>query len=308
MRFCISYGNHGHGGVHVEDIMVYIRNALLAAGEDAYISPGLLTDGVNILLECFTDEQARQIVQLRRNSGARFVIVATEFTDGKRFNPHITSGKGHYVDTQYWQKRFELFMDVAAESDAIWCLSEYALLEYRPLFPDKPVSSFPIGFDPLFPAYAPPLTDRKDFDLLFTGSLTPHREMLVTALRARFSIMALPATTLTVSRVDLIRRSKASLHLNLQENAMYSSILRHHFLVMCGAAVVSERAQTVGALDEFITQFDGSEFVDRVADFLSSGEWKWRGAAMHEQYRKTKPIGDAVRQMLKAIWGTQITT
>jgi hypothetical protein len=74
--------------------------------------------------------------------------------------------------------------------------------------------------------------------------------------------------------------------------------MRHHFLVMSGAAVVSERAQTVGPLDEFITQFDGHDFVHRISDYLASGEWKWRGAAMRERYRESRPVAAAMRQLL----------
>src|SRR5208283_3335161 len=106
MRFGVSYGNHGNG-IHVEDIVVYIRNALRAAGEEAYVLPTLLRDGVNVILESFTQEQALQIRQLKQSTGARFVVVVSEFTDGKTFNAHIKSGAGHYVDKDIWKARFD---------------------------------------------------------------------------------------------------------------------------------------------------------------------------------------------------------
>src|ERR1051326_6605450 len=140
MRFGVSYGNHGDG-VHVEEVLVYVRNALRSVGHEAYLLPGLMTEGLNVLLEGFTTEHIWQIRQLRKRSRARFVVIVSEFTDGKRFNAHITSGEGHYVAAQYWQERFEKFLEVAKEADAIWSLSEYSLPEYRALFPDKPVRS-----------------------------------------------------------------------------------------------------------------------------------------------------------------------
>ncbi|MBV9858664.1 MAG: hypothetical protein JO038_00955 [Alphaproteobacteria bacterium] len=297
MRFGVTYGNH-NSGVHIEDVLVYLRNALLAAGEDAYIVPGLLRDGVNVLLEDFTSEQAWQITQLRKTVRARFVIIASEFTDGKRFNTHITSGEGHYVDVEYWQKRFDAFLEVANAADAIWSLSEYSLPDYQALFPDKPVLAFPIGFDPLLPVACHPAAEEKDIDLLFTGSQTPHRKALISELGERFNVMLAPVTTITASRIDLIRRAKACLHVNLAPKALYSSVMRHHFLVMNRAPVISERAQTVGPLDDFITQFDDVEFTEGVTDYLRNCEWRGAGAAAHERYRQCRPIAGPMQEMI----------
>ena len=297
MRFGVSFGNHGNG-IHVEDVVLYLRNALLTAGEDAYLLPGLLTQGVNVLLENFTREQVWQIKQLRKAGRTRLVVVVSEFTDGRRFNPHITSGDGHYVDAAYWTSRFENFLEVAVEADAIWSLSDYALPEYRALFPDKPVLSFPIGFDPLLPYRPPPPSESKDIDLLFTGSLTPHRLAIVERLKQHFFVLTAPVTTLAASRVDFVRRAKVSLHLNLLQDAIYSSVMRHHFLVMNGAAVISERARTVGPVDEFLTQFDGPDFVDCVSSYMAAGEWRSSGPVMRERYREAMPLAARARQLL----------
>jgi hypothetical protein len=300
MRFGVSYGNHADGGVHVEDAVVYVRNALRAAGQEAYMLPDIRQDGVNVLIECFTPEHAWQIHQIKkRYDRARFVIVVSEVTDGIRFNSHITSGEGHYVAAEYWKKRFDLFLDVASEADAIWSVSDYTLPGYRALFPDKPVVTFPIGFDPFFPFNPHPLAEQKDIDLLFTGSPTPHRNALLSELSKNLTVMSASPRTLTTARLDLIGRTKACLHLNLQKHAVYSSVLRHHFLVMAGAPVVSERAETDGPLDEFIEVFDGSEFVARTVDYLRRDEWKHAGLAARERYREARPVAEAVKQVLR---------
>jgi hypothetical protein len=298
MRFGVSYGNHG-SGIHVEDIVVYVRNALRVAGQEAYLLPTLLRDGVNVVLEHFTKEQALQIRRLKRSTSARFVILASEFTDGKTFNSHIASGAGYYVDRDAWQQRFNNFMEAAAEADAIWSLSEFGAAQYQPLFPNKPVLSFPIGFDPLFPEVHHPLPEQKDIDLLFTGNETPYRKHILGELSKTHHVVSLPVhTTPNASRIDMIARSKATLHINLSPDQLYSSVMRHHFLIMSGSPVVSERARLRGALDEFVTQFDTTDFVSGVSEFLAGDRWKSCGREDYRRYRDRRPLAEAVKKLL----------
>jgi hypothetical protein len=297
MRFGVSFGNHGNGA-HVEDIVVYIRNALRVAGEEAYILPTLLRDGVNVVLEMFTQEQALQIRRLKHRTAARFIVVVSEFTDGRTFNSHIKSGLGHYVDKDFWKARFDNFMEVATEAEAIWSLSEFAAEQYKPLFPDKPVLPFPVGFDPLFPETYHPDPEQKDIDLLFTGAETPHRKAMIEELSRSHYVMTSPVTTPNSARIDMISRSKATLHINLSSDQLYSSVMRHHFLLMNASPVLSERAQRAGTLDEFVTQFDTSDFARGVSDYLASGQWKSCGLEAYRRYRKSRPLQPAVKKLL----------
>jgi hypothetical protein len=297
MRFCVSYGNHGNG-VHVEDIVVHIRNALRAGGQEAHLLPNLLRDGVNVVLECFTPRQASQIRQLREGTKARFVVVVSEFTDGKTFNPHITSGKGHYVDLAMWKQRFEAFVDVASRAEAIWTLSGYQVPQYRKLFPDKPVLPFPVGFDPFFapPRLTPP--ESRDIDLLFTGNETPYRKEMIDRLSEKYCVTSCSVFTLTASRIDMINRAKASLHLNLAKEQSYTSIMRHHFLVMNASPVLSERAEFPGELDDFVTHLNGVTFAADAGDYLASGRWRNAGQEAYERYRENRPLGPLVKGLL----------
>jgi hypothetical protein len=303
MRFGVTYGNHGTG-THVEDIVVYIRDALRAAGQEAYILPTLLRDGVNVLLELFTDDQTQQILRLRQATGARFIVVVSEFTDGNTFNSHITSGVGHYVDKDFWKARFDNFLKVAAEAEAIWSLSELGVSQYQRLFSDKPVLAFPIGFDPLFPEPHHASPEQKDIDLLFTGSETPHRKTIIDELSKSHYVLTLPVTTLNASRIDVISRAKATLHINLSADQLYSSVMRHHFLLMNASSVLSERAALAGPLDEFITQFDTSGFVHGVSNYLASGEWKRHGVEAYRRYRENRPLKHAIKQLLAESFGS----
>ena len=296
-RFCVSYGNHG-SGIHVEDILTYARNALRIAGQEAYLQPALLRDGVNVLLESFTPAQALQIQRLKRHTKARFVVLVTEFTNGRTFNSHISSGAGHYVDAALWQLRFDTFLQVADNADAVWVLAHDSLPEYQSVLRHKPVLPFPIGFDSLLPTahHAPP--ERKDIDWLFTGSETPHRKAILDALGARHYLVRAPVTTPNAARIDLIARAKATLHINLSEDQLHSSVMRHHFLLMNQSPVVSERAKFSGPLDAFITQFDAKDVVADLDAFLRSGAWRTAGTAAYDQYRKALPLAPRMNELL----------
>jgi hypothetical protein len=307
MRFGVTFGNHGNG-IHVEDILLYVRNALRAAGEEAYIMPTLLREGVNVMLECFTREQALQIRHIKQQTSARFVILVTEYTDGVTFNSHIKSGLGHYVDKDMWKLRFNNFMEVAAEAEAIWSLSDFGVSLYKPLFRDKPVLTFPIGFDPLFPEPHHPAPALKDIDLLFTGNETPHRKSIIEELSKDYYVMTTPVTTPNTSRIDMLHRAKAGLHINLSSAQHESSFMRQHFLLMNASPVLSERALLAGPLDDFITQFDGDDFVHGVRDYISSGAWKSDGLEAYRRYRDKRPIKQAVKKVLAESFCTHSTT
>lgn len=298
MRFCVTFGNHGNG-IHVEDIVANIRNALRTAGEEAYALPTLLSNGVNIVLECFTREQAEQVVALKRRTRCPLVIVVSEFTDGRTFNPHITSGDGHYVDRDLWQARFDNFMAVAAEADAFWCLSAYSVPQYRSLFPNKPVLEFPIGFDTQFPGILHAADDEKDIDVLFTGNETPYRNAVIQKIIEKgLNVVTAPVTTPTFARIDLIARSKATLHINLSENRTYTSPMRHHFLLMCQSPVLSEQAHFPGVLDDFVTLFPSANFVSGVCDYIGSDRWRQDGIRAHKRYRAEKPLAGPIKKLL----------
>lgn len=298
MRFNICYGNHGTG-IAVEDIITYVRNALRAAGHEAFVSPYLAYTGYNILLECFDEEFAAQVIRLRQKGMARFIIVATEYTDGHTFNPQTAGADMHYGRPEYWQERFDAFQRVAAVADAVWCLSRYQVEPYRDMLGTLPVFEFPRGFDPLMTPPEHPAPEAKDIDLLFTGNATAYRRAVLTRLKQSFVVAAVTTQTPNVARLDLICRAKACLHLNLVANAQYNSLGRNHFLLMNKGPVLSERSRLPGELDDFIVQVDSATLVEQVGDYLAAGTWKTQGEAMYERYRAARPIVAAMTELLE---------
>jgi hypothetical protein len=299
MRFNLCYGNHG-SGIGIEDTLIYLRNALRVAGHEAYISPYLEPRGYNIMLEQFGTEAPAEFARLRQTTEARFIIVATEFTNGRTFNTQSAATAGHYGRTQYWQTRFDTFCQAAKSAEAIWCMTEHQLDSYRELLPDMPVLMIPRGFDPLTspPVHAPP--HAKDIDLLFTGSATDYRQAILAKLSKSFRVITSSPSTPLSARLDLISRTKANLHINLVANAHYTSVNRHHFVINNKGTMLSERALFPGELDDFIVGLDSDTLIDEVADFMTSGRWKTAGEEAYERYKLERPIEEAMAGFIAA--------
>jgi hypothetical protein len=304
MRFILCYANHG-AGVGVEDILVYVRNAVRTAGHEAYIAPYPQTSGFNILIESFPDQLSQGLVELRRTTDARFIVIATEFTDGKTFNSHTAQADAHYGNAGYWQARFDGFKRVAAVSTAVWCMCEYQVERYRDLLPGVPVLLLPRGFDPLMQPPVHAALGGKDIDLLFTGNVTSYRRGVLNRLAASFNVVIATPATQYCARVDLIARAKANLHINLVENALYNSVGRHHFILMNKGPLLSERAVLPGELDEFATELDSDALVEQIRDYLAGGRWQRDGEEMYERYRLSRPLKEPMETLLAESLGTR---
>jgi hypothetical protein len=297
MRFNICYGNHGNG-VGVEDIITYVRNAIRVAGHEAFISPYLAGGSYNVVVECFPDEFAAQIFALKQKTPARFIVIATEYTDGKTFNPQTAGADIHYGQAAYWQQRFDAFQRVAAVADAVWCMSRYQVESYREFLGPLPVFELPRGFDPLSTPPLHPKPEAKDIDLLFTGNVTAHRQAVLARLSQSFVTVTAAAHTLNTARIDLICRAKACLHINLVAGAQYNSLARNHFLIMNKGPTLSERARFPGEVDDFIVEVDSDTIAEQIGGYLASGRWKTQGEEMYERYRAARPIAAAVEQLI----------
>jgi hypothetical protein len=299
MKFNLVYGNHG-GITPIEDVIVYLRNALMIGGYEAAINEWVDPAAINVLIENFSDGHCKAINDFYA-SGTKVIVVVSEFTDGTGFNPHISGPEGHYSNAPYWRARFAAFMKMLPSISAIWTLSPYTVAQYQAFLPDLPVCEFPVGYDRLWwEKDFPGLERHKTIDVLFTGNATPHRLAVMEEIRRHCWTIFLPASTPNVERVGYTRRARVSLHIGLEKNARYGSLMRLHFLLMNGVATASEGSQNPTALDEFVEIYEGDEFVDRVVDLVNSGQWEGMGLAAHSRYAAARPLEPAVRRLVEA--------
>ena len=87
----IVTGNHGKSPVHVEDIITYLASALQSGGLEVNIIPHLVYAEAHIIIECFDNFTADSIL-LCIITGARFILVVTEYITGNTFNDFSVDG------------------------------------------------------------------------------------------------------------------------------------------------------------------------------------------------------------------------
>jgi hypothetical protein len=96
----IVTGNHGESPVHVEDIITYLASALQSGGLEVNIIPHLVYAEAHIIIECFDNFTADSIL-LCISTGARFILVVTEYITGNTFNDFSVDASDS-EDRQYW--------------------------------------------------------------------------------------------------------------------------------------------------------------------------------------------------------------
>lgn len=308
MRFNVVVGNHYDASLPfpVDDISTYLRNALLSAGHDAYLVEAPLARGVNVVIETFWPDFLQNLIELS-NSGTPYIIFATEFIVNGGFNRHLNPADGlsnsHYSVNAYWDARYWNFSKAAQSAQAIWCASEQLVEQYRAALPGLTIDLMPWGFDPLF-TDAPNHNGPKDFDVMFTGSITEHRCTILTNLAERFSVgYPVRGTASGLIRRDMIARSRIALHLGLVSQAIYTSPARHHVALMSGQAMHSEASEVPGDLDEFIEIFKISELGDHIDRLITNDRWRRQGEDMRDLYRRTRPLRPAMEALLDFSFG-----
>jgi hypothetical protein len=308
----VSYFGHGNFGIHLEDLLTYLRNLLRSKGTPSVISSGLEPGIVNVMPEGFVPDTDASILSLvNAEPSTRFVFVVTEMTDGTTFNREVGQGvagrDAPAHNAQYWNERFTRFVELAdSYAHAIWCVTAVQIPQYKALFPHIPVLLIPLGFDPAFVPLQHFPVGRKDIDCTFTGTLTPYRAEIFERLAKRTRLAVAPAFQLAAARTDLLARSKCTLHIGQIPGAVYTSPMRHHQLIMSACPVLSERSREPGDLDQFVHLLpSGTDGVDRLIDsivaYLESETWHQGGHRALEHYRQM-PIGeDSISALLESL-------
>ena len=96
----IVTGNHGESPVHLEDIITYLTSAFQSGGLEVNIIPHLVYAEAHIIIECFDNYTADSIL-LCISTGARFILIVTEYITGNTFNEFSVDGSDS-EDRQYW--------------------------------------------------------------------------------------------------------------------------------------------------------------------------------------------------------------
>lgn len=300
--FLINTWNHGNNPFAAMDFFKYFRNGLALAGINVSVTSSLVhgPNTVNIFVEFFSLETARNLMKSHKESGLRFILVATELIVGDSFND-IGSDQSNtrYSDVSYWQERYDAFTILAEGADAIWIMSEYQRPEYEAKFPDKKIITVPICFDPIEAAISETYNAPKLYQAIFIGSHTTIRNEMLEELNKHIQVYS-PKNVPEFVVGSLIKSAIICLHLHLKKGSPFTSVMRHHVLLTNGAYVISEKSELPGELDNFIEVIPREAFVDVVRVRALDGTLADKAKHMQQQYAANADLGQEFRAVIEA--------
>ena len=128
MLFKLIWGNHWNFGLTILDTCILLKKAIELLGHRVDIERNVCPGEINIIIENFNKEQTKIIVDAKKVTGTRFILIATEAIYNGQFNNFESKiDHSYYSDKDYWFERFNNFVKVEKISSAIWHLGASCL-------------------------------------------------------------------------------------------------------------------------------------------------------------------------------------
>ena len=271
----------------------YLRNGFALSGQKTGLFPEFYSGDrmINVMLEACSLEIAKELAQVHKKTGLRLVLVATEVVTGGTFNSIGNDvANSHYGDQAYWQERFDAFSILTEIAEAIWLVSEYQRSGYEEAFPNQRILTLPICFDPIESTTGDTFVAPKIYQALFLGTITNVRKEILTELEKHIEVCK-PENFYSFNVRSCIKASRVCLHLNLQQDWPYTSVMRHHVLLTCGSYVISEKSYLPGELDDFVEVVPRETFVETVNARISDQDLVSKSKEIQRRYAANGDIG-----------------
>jgi hypothetical protein len=299
MKFKILFVHHDKGQF-VEDFLVLIRLLLESVGQEVDYDHQVNYPGYcHIIVDDF-DPEVPDVMRKVRERGSEWIVVATEFITGNTFNRwHDPSDTTHYSDPGYWQARFDLFVQTAAQARAVWVAMDYPdqLAAYRAVVPAHvPVLPLPFPFCPHFQRNR--VRFQKDLDIYFSGTMTNYRTQLVTDLMNRHTVFRTDYLPEYLRR-EFVSRSKITLSLRQGADWPFPSQMRYWYHLNQGCCVVADACSRPCRLDKYVLSVPGQDLGVCVAEVLKNNQWQTLAAEMFNRFAAEFPCQPAAEELLR---------
>lgn len=264
----INYSNHGNAH-HVQDILEYIYDGLNHINHQTNYDIRYLSFGINIIMENSIDGFYENIVENRKKyPNSRVYLIVTEPIIDNIFNSSgeiIANQTGtdrgaraeHYFDHEKWQKRYDDFIKLVEHIDGLICFSPDHYKMYSPF--SKNIFLIPLFVPPKY-LRLQEVNNRNTIDILFTGSMTPYRNQIITSLRfLKKEVHFLDTNTPEYIRFDAAKNSNLNLGLKISESSNNFSNLRAFYFLKNRLPNFFEKINTTDPLYRYVTtsQSDG---------------------------------------------------
>jgi hypothetical protein len=193
--------------------------------------------------------------------------------------------KSGIVSSSYQGQQFEsIARPLMEHAVAVWdALTEVKLLRRLSIRDDK-VKRFSMGYCQGLEDIVHRPLDRKDVDILFFGSITPHRAKIFATLQG-LSVAAFQYGP-SAFRNDMIARAKINLSLHSASDLDYFPQPRTGYLLNNKAFVLAETSIDHPAMRALVADVNADAFRERCAHFLShTAELESQAEAAYEAYR-----------------------
>lgn len=312
MHFNIVVGNHGDLDKlePLAPLVNYVRSTLSVCGHTVTIvHNGLFKDAINLFLENFPDSDIwpAKLRGWKRKHGLKIGVIATELLlqNTIPYAQHGIYTKDPNEKGEYIQRRIAGFNAVVPEVDFLWSFLQRTADEYKSRC--KISRFFPVGhvrYNP--PQYPMPV---KDIDVVFFGTMTPHRLSILEKFSARNSMNTVfvgrhpypESSTALVSPgfypsymlASILDRAKLGLNLTLCSTNESTSGIDPRF-VSCArvsemlehdVCIVSEEIPCDNPYSEFMISSAVPDLPDVCLRLLRSGEWRDHGLRAAARFR-----------------------
>lgn len=206
-----------------------------------------------------------------------------------------------YNNPKYWRDRYRFFLKVADICEEIWCVSPHQVQGYV-----EKLGAEKIRFLPIVPMGDQPgmkhSNDYKDIDFLFTGSITPYRDRVLTQLTDMgYNVVAGSTKWPSYVRDHFIRRTKVNLHIRQTPEWPFPSIMRFNYLLSLGCTVVAEESTLPCAQDPFLVTVKTENFVNTCIQELAQNDFAKRSKEIFTTYRQASDI--EIKRLVQIIGG-----
>lgn len=230
----IIYGNHKNFS-GIQDHVQYFSEGLVSHFFRVEINESnWFSNAVNVIIECNDNNYYSQLIDLRKKTPeSKFIVVVTEIIGQGRFNSANSNKKSvdhHYDNENYWRMRYRDFEELLPFVDGLVCVSEALLDSYAKL--NKPLFYLPMACPQNYPKFQRATADKQYIDFLFSGTVTPHRRLLIDEFMKRgFRVKTTSAATTDFYREYFHKHSKLVVGPRLDVDTTLISKMRAHYVL-----------------------------------------------------------------------------
>lgn len=293
MKFKLVYGNH-NDYVQLFDTLRLIKCSLESCGHEVDLEKNMTPGCVNILIDNFTYDFIEVMKEFKFISGTDFILVATEYVTGKTFNDfNRSSGEKDigYSTLRHWEKRYKTFEKASEMAMAIWHLSESQVEPYKVGFEKEKVFYLPHGYLSSLESIKHKKDNYKDIDVIFTGSLTPYRENVLSNISNEgLNVKIMPISTPNFFRDDMVGRAKVAINIRQSDSWSFPSNSRFHYHLINQSFLVSETCSEECDLSTYVEDVEAQSLPEYCRYIVHEKKYTDKAVKNYERFKSAMPM------------------